>query len=1341
MKATEAFRRGVSNEGGLFSPYYLFDLMQRKHGDELDLDGRERERRMLPRLYRKAMARLVGPCTLGEIWAAWYRELFEALGFNPQPRFDAIATPMHGRVPVTHVANGENGEPLVLMYLHPLGTNLDNGPCEVDSTPSDDITTEPIARAFELALDNQDARWGILSNGSELRLYRKRSPVSRQYLKVDFDALFDAGRDDEWTAFWGLFRKQAFEPADNGKCLLDRVLEESQQHATRIAEDLRQNVVEAVEALIQGVLDERENARLWGGGPPDHDALRRLLEESLYFLYRLLFVLYAESRDILPVGEPGYRDTYSLEHLRDMAEREFREESGGRTYYIDTLRTLFRLLRKGFRCPEFDIPSLGGHGPEDAEWERLRQEGDYHLTTLFDGRRTLWLDECRIPDRALRTVIRELSLSRPRRRTERRERYSYADLGVDQLGSIYEGLLAFEPAILTQETVIAKVKGEERLVGRREAEENQLQAVEGSRKSAGSFVLRLWGGRRKGSGSYYTRQELTAFLVREALEPQLDPLLKKCAEAKPEARARTAERILEIKVCDPAMGSGAFLIQACRYLADAYARALGAGEEDGRVAQEHLLQYKRMVAERCLYGVDVNALAVELTKVSLWLETLSRGRPLSFLDARLRCGNSLVGAPLDADQLGVIPPDALKVVTKEPTDAQKARAAEYGRRNRKEIKEAKGAQFALYGLSEGLLHDFLEAYARERAALDESDAARPDTDAHRLREEKEQRFRAAYEEPQAPIHHLHDVCDVWCAAWFWPEEEEIAPFTTEEYRDAADRILKGDHCDWKWLGRAREIAREQHFFHWELEFPEVFLRKNPGFDAMVGNPPWEGVTGAIGYLAGEFDPLLKTLRGQERDERIVTILHDPEYGSLLRNKSRKLWQYARYASEGPMFKGLIAGELNTFAPFTAVFWKAHRVGGAMALIVKDAFHLGEDHGSLRAEILKNGRIRMLATSDNERKIFDAHHLLRFDLMLAARGESAGPVPFSVHRFRTAAEVVQEAWNGSDVPLDLMQSEDGSYSEPIPEPVDEIWAPTFGAAKTVAKLGSVVRWSTELHTSGNKSLWTRGERIAGSPGPVLAIVNAFDALSMRPLAWLKPESRSEPDFEKVLWTKWRVCVRNRANQKDERCIIAALIPPHTATCHALLMAREPCTMAAQVILCGLANSLLLDFLVRPFVGSNIQQGMMDRLPWAILTDDPIAKCIAEDVLRLTCIHPDFDGLPEAAGMDPVTPARTPADRALCRAQIDARVAHLYSLSEDEFTRVLAWFRLLDQDQPPLEGEPRSTITRDLVMLEYLHQAGRTSADLEARVRAATALGAVAYLPSRRGGNSEEEEEEA
>ncbi len=321
-----------------------------------------------------------------------------------------------------------------------------------------------------------------MSNGAELRLYRKGSAVARQFLRVDFPALFDADRDDEWTAFWGLFRLEAFLPGLDGRCLLERVLEESHRHAARVADDLRENVLEALEALIQGALDMPENRALWGGGLPDEAILRRLFEEGLYFLYRLLFVLYAESRDLLPVSaSPIYRDAYSLEHLRDLVERDLHAEDADRTYVQETLATLFRLMREGFPPP--------GQPRETAPFVIPPFDGD-----LFDPTRTELLDRCRIPDRALHRVIRALSLSRPQGRGERRERYSYADLGVDQLGSIYEGLLVYEPALATEELVIAQVRGDWQWMRLAEAEERGLAIDRDSLKRPGEFYLRLWGG-------------------------------------------------------------------------------------------------------------------------------------------------------------------------------------------------------------------------------------------------------------------------------------------------------------------------------------------------------------------------------------------------------------------------------------------------------------------------------------------------------------------------------------------------------------------------------------------------------------------------------------------------------------------------------------------------------------------------------------------------------------------------------------------------------------------------------------------------------------------------------
>lgn len=1392
MTVAQTTRRGLSNEGGFFSPYYLFDLMVRQHRDELDLDGRDRERKKLPRAYRRALARLEDGAPVGRLWAGWLGELFEALGIRTQTLDGGYPTRRHGRVPVSHAVLGPEGQAIAYLDVHPLGFDLDHGRYEATSADDADVTREPIARAFELALDAGETRWGLLTNGHELRLYRKGGTVSRQFLRVRFSDLFDLDLEDEWTAFWGLFRSSSFVPGSDGKSLLDRVLDESQRHASRVAEDLRENVVDAVEALIQGVIDERSNAHLWGGGPPDRAALERLFEETLNYLYRLLFVLYAESRDVLPIGSSKtFRETYSVEHLRDLADRDLPGEDAHKTYYAETLRTLFRLLRKGFKSTEFEIAPLGGHGPEDADWESVRERGEPHLTGLFDARRTRWLDSAVVPDVALRTVIRELSLSRPRRRRDRRERYSYADLGVDQLGSIYEGLLAYEPAVLTEETVLAKVSGEERLVSRGQAEANHLPLVEEGSRPPGTFVLRLWGGRRKGSGSYYTPQEITQFLTKEALEPAVDAILARCSAAGVAALARAqaeadrtgglvlpdqsthiAEEILDLKVCDPAMGSGAFLVQACRYLAEAYGRALVAEGRDasGRMEAEDLGRYKRLVAERCLYGVDLNPLAVELAKVSLWLETLARGQPLSFLDARLRCGNSLVGAPLrgrtggfSTTHLSSIPQEALALVVEEANGAQVTSARALRRRNGRYLDRLeemrKRGEKELFGLDDGALRSTLEAYTSSRAGL-ETDAG-VSADPFTARERQETAFRTIYDASESPVKRLRQICDVWCAAWFWPEETGGTAFATEEYRIAASAILAGRVPTDEWFALAAAAAVEQRFFHWELEFPEVFLRERGGFDAILGNPPWNTLESDALETAADFDPMLVGLRGDARETRMRELLTDASTGTVIVQRMRRVAQYARFCSRGASYSDVITGKVTTFAPMTALGWELVRAGGAVALVLKDAFHLTDSFGMIRAMIFGSGRIEVLAAADNERRIFDADHKMRFDLVVARRGPKDPTVGISVHRFRDAREIVGHARDTIAIPLDLLRGEDGQPTEAIPELQDRDWPTILEACRGASEGTLAVRWSTEANSSTDKVLWTREGRPTDSPGPVLALVGPFDALGYEPMAWLRAGADSMPAWRKLDWGKWRVAVRDRANQKDERVLIGAVVPSHVATCDFLRVCREPEDNPRAVLLvAALGNSLVLDYLARPFVGMHMSSGILNRLPWAVRVEDPVAHEIIAAAARLTCTRPEFAALGKQLGVDEGGSTLDAAARARIRTRIDALVGVLYRLTLAEFMRVLASFRLLDQDQPALLGEPRSTVTRDSVLAAYAEQqrlapptdivalfasvgidiASLTGEirDLRARLDAAARLGAVAYIPSRRssGGNAGE-----
>lgn len=1035
-------RRGVQNQGGFLTPYYLFELLGRQHEEELDPQGREANRRALKRAFRQAirgwsdLATTASKPTFSQTWNLWFDVLFQSLGFNNLQKLEApVETGRHGTVPISHavyVHDNRDDFPLLYVDLHPFGTDLDHDRYANLASGrnrrhiSSDVTDVPISRAIEFVLDHNQTPWALLSNGSELRLYRKGGSIARQYLKIDFFALFDNDDDKEWLAFWGLFRLAAFVPATSGsasqvaepgaspvRCLLERVIEESQRHATKIANDLRENVVRAVEALLQGILDAPSNRQLWKSlqdsrRVPDEEQLKVLFKESIYFLYRLLFILYAESRDLLPVGDSEiYRNAYSIEHLREMTERkEIRPEDYNKTYYIETLRTLFSLLRNGypFRNPVTRNTTAQAKATSSSPFVISPYNGQ-----LFDPERTELLDMCHIPDRAVREVILELSLSHPKNRFERRERYSYADLGVDQLGSIYEGLLVYEPFIAEQAMVEARIKGETRLVPREQADDLELSYNQESIKPAGSFLLRIWGGRRKGSGSYYTPQEITAFLVKDALVPLVEPIVERCTQRNDDDKPlSSADEILKIKVCDPAMGSGAFLVQACRYLGEAYGRALIAEGRsiNERITTDDLARFKRRIAEKCIYGVDLNPLAVELAKVSLWLETLAHDRPLTFLDAHLRCGNALIGAPLrdqagklDFSRLVILPTEAYGKASKEDTQAFKDLLEEVKKNNKKQlkqsIKEIQAGQLSLIGGAE--LQQIVADYEQRRVQLEESDENKNMEEAVVLVHRKEELLKEAFTSRESQVRRFKQLCDLWCSTWFWPIDADVPPPTTVTYYDLAGIIfdrpghLVLDDAE-KYLQIASSVAKDRRFFHWEVEFPEVWYddKGNPlpngGFDVIVGNPPWEAVKPNSQEFWSNYLPTFRTL-GKQAALRAANKLRTEseidtewrQYFKLLTQQVNVFRQQTFYALQG-------GGDINTYKLFLERMVRLTRFGGIFSLVLPSGLYTDKNSTYLRELLFFKERIRFLLSIENRGEIFPIHRSTKV-VLLSGQKES------------------------------------------------------------------------------------------------------------------------------------------------------------------------------------------------------------------------------------------------------------------------------------------------------------------------------------------------------------------
>ncbi|NWF79169.1 MAG: N-6 DNA methylase, partial [Chloroflexi bacterium] len=616
----------------------------------------------------------------------------------------------------------------------------------------------------------------------------------------------------------GLFSQASFIQRDSeNRTRLDRVLAQSERHGKEIGDELKQNVFKALEELGDGFLylmrQNPELARRWqqrqGSTAPieqyldSDELLHTIYEESLTLLYRLLFLFYAESRDLLPMHDELYRDTYSLEALRDDIisvhddpdPRRF--FSQGATDLDVRLRELFGLIDVGFGNL---IPAYNGglFDPEQHPFLETFAVGDYYLARAIDL----------------------LSRTRPQNgqvRGEGRKKVTYRDLDVRHLGEIYEGLLEYSAHIAREEHVIFERKKNnqkyEEYVAASElsaAERKQLEEYRRARaenpefpslprgcsvtgvKEPGQYFL-VFGGKeskRKSSGSYYTPDYIVQYIV----ESTLGPLVRgENREGDKQNVPLNADEILDLKVLDPAMGSGHFLVAATEYLARAYGQALirEGRDSDGAMSDAEFIRYKRMVAERCIYGVDINPMAVELAKLSLWLFTMDPQRPLSFLDHHLKCGNALIGAWIN--DLGALP----------------GAKQQPGQRNLFEDRFLAHIP-TLVGNVLGIMNR--ETLSREdiadKKALD------------RAIEDLKQPFR--------------NIADAWVATYFG-----------EQARDYDAWLVNPEGA----RGYQSPSAAQQRFFHWELEFPEVWfdsrglVKEDGRFSAIIGNPPYDVVAG------------------------------------------------------------------------------------------------------------------------------------------------------------------------------------------------------------------------------------------------------------------------------------------------------------------------------------------------------------------------------------------------------------------------------------------------------------------------------------------------------------------
>nr|WP_241154962.1 N-6 DNA methylase [Halorubrum sp. CSM-61] len=638
-----------------------------------------------------------------------------------------------------------------------------------------------------------DLKWGVLTDGKKWRLYGTKDYETQTYYEVDLPEILESGDVEAFKYFYVFFRPEAF-VEHAGSSFLDDVWTESETAAQELGEDLQDNVFRALRVLGKGFVESNE-LDVGAGGDVDRDELK---EQSLVLLYRLMFVLYAESRGLIDPDDPDaseeYHEYFSLEAKRgeilddvegmDVESGEaFTEEYSRFSSSIwGRLSELFELIDEGEES--LDIPPYNGG--------------------LFSREDHAFLTEYEVTDPYIAEVVYWLSTTE----NEEGEHVpaDYADLDTRHLGSIYEGLLEHEFRIADAEGVAA-VSEDGGQVWKPGDEVSVADAVEVV-DEGGLYVVNDEG-ERKATGAYYTPDYVVTYIVEETVDPLIDEIDADLRERGLEPSDREYflefyQRVKGLTVLDPAMGSGHFLTKATGYLTEQVMAVVREQEIQSYDEQE----IRREISKEVIYGVDINEMAVELAKLSMWLETLAADQPLAFLDHHLKAGNSLVGS------------DITEVLSEDGGDD--------------------GGQLTLTQALARVRQETLE-HVMELMA----DLLAYDNDSLESVKSMEELYDEIRDDPL--YKRLFELANVHTAEEFGCDVPEDA------YEQMAGAIE--DEDDWEairgedWFTAAQATADEQNFFHWELEFPEVFFdaegEKMPeaGFNAVVGNPPWVDVKG------------------------------------------------------------------------------------------------------------------------------------------------------------------------------------------------------------------------------------------------------------------------------------------------------------------------------------------------------------------------------------------------------------------------------------------------------------------------------------------------------------------
>ena len=1140
-------------------------------------------------------------------------KLLRALGYAPTSHpstFEVVA------------GDSVRVEALVL----PEGTAFDRSPAGPGDAPATRLLVDARAKGAKVA---------IIVAGRLLRIYLAAVAqglddvtTASTYIELDLDILAD-----EWSGLLPLlFAAESHQP--NG--LFDQLVQESSRYAIALRSRFRDRIYDTI---VGGIAQSLFEAR--GRRKVEADIL---YQATLRLLYRLLFVLYAEDRNLLPLGNPEYRRislTQTLFHLEERSRAKKPFDPRQTTLWDDMFR-IFDAIRGG-----------------SVEWNIPAYNGGLFEPTLADHPEAEFLHAVKLPNSKLAPLILELAFDEE---DGTRGKVDFGDLGVRHLGTLYEGLLSYNVRVAEVDLTVD-----------RDGIYVPAKAKDTPSVIAGDVYVASPKGGRKTSGSHYT----PTFVVRRLLENALEPVLEQhLADVATKAPEEQWDAMLAFHVVDPAMGSGHFLVDALDVIANRFARFLtenrriqaspikSAREQITAIGKVYGIEslgetigdfelLRRIAMRNCIYGVDLNPMAVELAKLSLWLHAFVPGLPLSYLGHNLRHGNALIGVmgPEIADKVG-------GGLFGGAVSAALAQALEHAKHlaslsdlSVAEVKKSEDAQDALEASTTPLMNAFDAYSCRVFASNDELDT------------------RAEREMGRASL----------------------------EYEDGLVRVLEGKTTgeQKRQISKAQKVARSQDAFHWQLAFPEVFLRAKPGFDVVLGNPPWEELNvDELGFFA-PFIPGIKGVASQKERERVIDafVRKRPDVADQIQAEEAHKVEARAILNESS--KG--RGKADLYKIFAERALALCRQKGALGMVFPRTLFSGKSSSGFREQLFPESETTVDFGINGGGWIFqDAEPRYTVAALAALKNEAglvhaAGPAlnlrdwrSLPDRRTTWAIAELRLASDGLEVPLIPDAQAATLFRKMVAN--GQPFSDVSDGARFVPWIefnATTDRESGLLKETGKGWPVVKGENFdlwapeLGNPPFVLDPkkgLAALQATRLRSPVWKGCPPKVMNDLATLPPSQAHILFRDATRPNDSRTVRVALVPPNRFAVHkAPVLINFGGTPQHTAFRLGIMSSLPFDWLARRRVETSLGFFILNALPVPRYSiSDERARRVMELSARLASVDERFAAFASSC-IVPIGSLRGD-DREVAIAEIDALVASLYDLSMDDLTPIFNDFSL-------------------------------------------------------------------